>query len=104
MCLIILYVDKITGVYVNGKGSVSLDVCREQHTQILTSGIAGETSGTFATFMSPGAKYGEAVATGHGRYFFLFNLLKTKRNLLYIRNQSVPRYKRFPPRLQKPFS
>ena len=29
----------------------------------------------------------------------LFNLLKTKRNLLYIRNQSVPRSKYFPPRL-----
>ena len=28
-----------------------------------------------------------------------FNLLKTKRNLLYIRNQSVPRCKHFPPRL-----
>jgi len=27
------------------------------------------------------------------------NLLKTKRNLLYIRNQSVPRCKNFPPRL-----
>ena len=27
------------------------------------------------------------------------NLLKTKRHLLYIRNQSVPRCKRFPPRL-----
>jgi hypothetical protein len=27
------------------------------------------------------------------------NLLKTKRNLLYIRNQSVPRSKHFPPRL-----
>jgi len=25
--------------------------------------------------------------------------LKTKRNLLYIRNQSVPRCKHFPPRL-----
>ena len=25
-----------------------------------------------------------------------FNLLKTKRNLLYIRNQSVPRSKHFP--------
>ena len=32
------------------------------------------------------------------------NLLKTKRNLLYIRNQSVPRCKHFPPRLQKPIS
>jgi hypothetical protein len=28
-----------------------------------------------------------------------FNLLKTKRNLLYISNQSVPRFKHFPPRL-----
>ena len=28
-----------------------------------------------------------------------FNLLKTKRNLLYIRDQSVPRCKHFPPRL-----
>jgi len=30
------------------------------------------------------------------------NLLKTKRNLLYIRNQSVPCCKHFPPRLYKP--
>jgi hypothetical protein len=29
----------------------------------------------------------------------IFNLLKMKRNLLYIRNQSVPRCKHFPPRL-----
>ena len=28
-------------------------------------------------------------------------LLKAKRNLLYIRNQSVPRCKHFPPRLFK---
>jgi len=27
------------------------------------------------------------------------NLLKTKSNLLYIRSQSVPRCKHFPPRL-----
>jgi hypothetical protein len=27
------------------------------------------------------------------------NLLKTKRNLLYVMNQSVPRCKNFPPRL-----
>jgi len=27
------------------------------------------------------------------------NLLKTKRNLLYTRNQPVPRSKHFPPRL-----
>jgi hypothetical protein len=29
------------------------------------------------------------------------NSLKTKRNLLYIRSQSVPRCKHFPPRLKK---
>jgi hypothetical protein len=29
----------------------------------------------------------------------IINLLKTKRNLLYIRHQSVPRCKHFPPRL-----
>jgi len=29
----------------------------------------------------------------------VINLLKTKRNLLYIRSQSVPRSKHFPPRL-----
>jgi len=27
------------------------------------------------------------------------NLLKTKRNLLYIRHPSLPRFKHFPPRL-----
>jgi hypothetical protein len=32
------------------------------------------------------------------------NLLKTKCNLLYIRNQYVPRCKRFAPQLWKPFS
>ena len=32
-------------------------------------------------------------------YYQLINLLKTKRNLLYIINQSVPRSKHFPPRL-----
>ena len=31
-------------------------------------------------------------------------LLKTKRNLLYIRNRSVPRSKHFTPRLKKPTS
>jgi hypothetical protein len=31
--------------------------------------------------------------------FSYINLLKTKLNLLYIRNQSVPRCKHFPPRL-----
>ena len=30
---------------------------------------------------------------------FWINILKTKRNLLYIRNQIVPRSKHFPPRL-----
>jgi len=33
-----------------------------------------------------------------------FNILKTKHNLLYIKNQSVPRCKHFPPRLKKPVS
>ena len=33
------------------------------------------------------------------RSIFHINLLKTKRNLLYISNQSVPRSKHFPPRL-----
>ena len=32
-------------------------------------------------------------------FSIVINLLKTKRNLLYIRNQSVPRSKHFPPRL-----
>jgi hypothetical protein len=43
----------------------------------------------------------------HFKNFFpvsSIKLLKTKRNLLYIRNQSVPRSKHFPPRLQKPIS
>ena len=31
--------------------------------------------------------------------YYYINLLKTKRNLIYIRNQSVPRSKHFPPRL-----
>jgi len=31
----------------------------------------------------------------------MINLLKTKRNLFYIRNQSVPRSKHFPSRLYK---
>lgn len=69
MCLIILYVQKITGVYVNDKNSVPIEVCRRQrqYAQPLTSGIAGEMSGTDATPTCPGAKYGEAVARGHGR-------------------------------------
>jgi len=32
------------------------------------------------------------------------NLFRTKRNLLYIRNQSVLHCKLFPPQLQKPIS
>jgi hypothetical protein len=35
------------------------------------------------------------------KLLFHINLLKTKRNLLYIRNQSVPRCKHFPARLKK---
>jgi hypothetical protein len=37
--------------------------------------------------------------THTAEYQLRLNLLKTKRNLLYIRNQSVPRCKHFPPRL-----
>jgi len=33
------------------------------------------------------------------KFTILINFLKTKRNLLYIRNQSVPRCQHFPPRL-----
>jgi len=33
------------------------------------------------------------------QFTLILNLLKAKRNLLYIRNQSVPRCKHFPPRL-----
>jgi len=33
------------------------------------------------------------------REYSVFNLLKTKRNVLYVRNQSVPRCKHFSPRL-----
>jgi hypothetical protein len=57
ICLIILYVEKITGVYVTSKNNVSVDVCRKQYAQTLTSGIVGETSGTAATPTRPGAKY-----------------------------------------------
>jgi len=32
---------------------------------------------------------------------FHFNLIQTKSNLLYVRNQFVPRCKHFPPRLKK---
>ena len=36
---------------------------------------------------------------GKNKFGTPINLLKTKRNLLYIRNQSVPRSKHFPPQL-----
>jgi hypothetical protein len=35
----------------------------------------------------------------HSNYSFVLNPVKTKRNTLYIRHQSVPRCKHFPPRL-----
>jgi len=38
------------------------------------------------------------------KYSVPFNLLKVESNMLYIRNQSVPRCKHFPPRLLKPVS
>ena len=40
-----------------------------------------------------------ALSEQPSNFFFIFNLLKTNRNLLYIRNQSVPRSKHSPPRL-----
>jgi hypothetical protein len=41
----------------------------------------------------------------YNTYMYIFiNLLKTKCNLLYIRNQSVPRCKHFPTWLYKPIS
>jgi len=42
--------------------------------------------------------------TFHLTLSIAFNLLKTKRNLFHIMNQSIPRCKHFPPRLQKPVS
>jgi hypothetical protein len=48
------------------------------------------------------ARSGVSLPIPSARFLLLhcpINLLKTKRNLLYIRNQSVPRCKHFPPRL-----
>ena len=39
------------------------------------------------------------VLCNENAVFLSVKVLKTKRNLLYIRNQFVPRSKRFPPRL-----
>ena len=44
-------------------------------------------------------KYLGKAHTQHNCIQKEINLLKTKPNLLYIRNQSVPRSKHFPPRL-----
>jgi hypothetical protein len=41
----------------------------------------------------------KAQLTVEVKFIWTVNLLKTKCNLLYIRNQSVPRGKHFPPRL-----
>ena len=46
------------------------------------NGMEGNQTHTYLDFMQPG-----------------INRLNTKRNLLYIRNQFVPRSKHFPPRL-----
>ena len=51
--------------------------------------------GMSAALCFNGANWNDFPRTCHGS----FNLLKTKRNLLYIRNQSVPLSKHFPPRL-----
>ena len=41
----------------------------------------------------------KAQLTVEVKFIWTVNLLKTKCNLLYIRNQSVPRGKHFPPQL-----
>ena len=41
----------------------------------------------------------QITQTGFMFWIMWFNILKTKRNLLYMRNQSVPRSKHFAPRL-----
>jgi hypothetical protein len=43
-------------------------------------------------------------STAHSTLPIFLNFLKTRSNLLYTINQSVPRSKHFPPRLQKPIS
>ena len=59
-----------------------------------------ETDGTHRSRLQAGAApplhvYAHSSCDGMSD----LNLLKTKRNLLYIRNQFVPRSKHFPPRL-----
>ena len=49
--------------------------------------------------LSETAKCVRMLSKKCGYNFTYFNLLKTKRNLLYIRNQSVPHSKHFPSRL-----
>jgi len=53
------------------------------------------TTVTLANWNSALPDYGDETETCRS----CFNLLKTKRLPLYIRNQSVPRCKHFPPRL-----
>jgi hypothetical protein len=43
---------------------------------------------------------GKSLETDEAKFY----ILKTKLNLLYMRNQSVPRCKHFPPQFQKPIS
>jgi len=47
-----------------------------------------------------GSKYPK-YGTFRAAVLWSFNPFRTKRNLLYIRNQSVPRCKHFPPRFKK---
>ena len=50
-------------------------------------------------FITSSLDEGQWLASRIRHFRYQFNLLETKRNLLYIRNQSVPRCKHFPPRL-----
>ena len=53
----------------------------------------------FFTYWMARISLNDAISCCGGSEDQYLNLLKTKRNLLYIRNQSVPRSKHFPPRL-----
>jgi hypothetical protein len=64
----------------------------------------GEKSSEIVIFVLSGIQHNFCYAgtvnfTKTPRSETQINLLKTKRNLLYIRNQTVPRRKHFPPRL-----
>ena len=69
---------------------------REQSTNVLLSFKIGTTKSQQTTLK---INYKLIVSLKMSRLPLPINLLKTKCNVLYIRNQSVPRCKHFPPRL-----